>query len=63
MKIAVDPKLCSGHAQCNAHAPDVYELDDSGYCLIREAEVPPALEDQARAGASACPEGAITITP
>jgi ferredoxin len=61
MKIVVDASRCSGHAQCNALAPDVYELDDRGYCAIREVEVPPGLEDQAQDGADACPEGAITI--
>jgi ferredoxin len=63
MKIQVDTNRCSGHAQCNAVAPDLYDLDDSGYCAIREAEVPLGLEDQARAGAGACPERAITILP
>ena len=61
MKIQVDTNLCSGHAQCAAAAPDIYDLDDSGYCAIREALVPPHLEEQARAGAAACPERAIKI--
>jgi ferredoxin len=63
MKIQVDTNLCAGHAQCNATAPDVYDLDDSGYCAIREALVPAGLEEQARAGAAACPERAIEILP
>jgi ferredoxin len=63
MKIQVDTGLCSGHARCNAVAPDVYDLDESGYCAIREALVPPGLEEQARAGAGACPERAIEILP
>lgn len=61
MKIVVDASRCSGHAQCNFLAPDVYELDDRGYCSVRELEVPPDLEDQAQDGADACPEGAISI--
>jgi len=63
MKIQVDTNLCAGHAQCNFVAPDVYDLDDSGYCAIRTALVPPGLEEQARAGAGACPERAIEILP
>jgi ferredoxin len=61
MKIVVDSGLCAGHAQCAALGPDVYELDDRGYCAIQEAEVPAGLERQAKDGAAACPEGAITI--
>lgn len=61
MKVVVDSSLCAGHAQCSALGPDVYQLDDSGYCAVGEAEVPVGLEGQARDGAAACPEGAITI--
>ena len=31
MKIVVDCDRCQGHAMCAAQAPDVYELDDTGY--------------------------------
>jgi ferredoxin len=62
MKVSVDESKCVGHAQCNAVGPEVYDLDDSGYCLIRNAEVPPELEQAARDGAAACPEQAITVT-
>jgi ferredoxin len=41
--------------------PDVYHLDDLGYCKIEVAEVAPGLEQQARDGAAACPERAISI--
>jgi len=61
VKVVVDSSLCAGHAQCAALGPDVYELDDGGYCAIRETEVPAGLEGQAKDGAAACPEGAITI--
>jgi ferredoxin len=42
-------------------APEVYELDDLGYNVTAVKEVPPGLEEQARKGALACPEQAITI--
>jgi ferredoxin len=61
MRVRVDTAICSGHAQCNAAGPDFYTLDDSGYCAVREAEVPAGLENQAHLGAAACPERAITI--
>jgi ferredoxin len=61
MKIRLDRELCRGHAQCNARGPDVYELDDNGYATLTELEIPAGLEDQARAGVRACPEGAVTV--
>jgi ferredoxin len=61
VKIVVDSGLCSGHARCNAVAPELYELDSNGYCSIGELDVPAALEHQAREGAAACPERAISI--
>lgn len=61
MKVRVDQAKCSGHAQCNATAPDVYEIDDMGYCAISELTVPDGLEAEAEKGASACPERAITV--
>ncbi len=61
MKASVDRALCQGHARCWAEAPDVYELDDLGYCCIDMTDIPPALEDDARRGAAACPERAIVL--
>ena len=62
MKVTIDTAKCAGHARCNAVAPDVYALDDDGYALPYDGEVPPELEDQARKGAEACPERAITVS-
>lgn len=62
MRVEVDPNICEGHGQCNVVAPDVYELDDDGYCLINKPEVPAHLETQAEEGAFACPVQAITVT-
>ncbi|MCW2495154.1 ferredoxin [Jatrophihabitans sp.] len=62
MKILVDKDKCTGHARCNAVAPDLYELDDNGYCSLTELQVPVGSESDAQAGADECPEGAITIT-
>jgi ferredoxin len=61
VRVRVDADKCTGHARCNANGPDVYQLDDMGYCRIDVAEVPPALEEQARSGAASCPERAITV--
>lgn len=61
MKIRLDEQACVGHGRCYALAPDVYEPDDMGHCIVRHAEVPPELEDAARTGANACPEDALVV--
>lgn len=61
MKITIDTAKCSGHARCAAAAPEVFELDDSGYVLPLDGDIPAALEDAARIGELACPERAITV--
>lgn len=62
MKVNTDRAACMGHAQCWAVAPDVYELDDSGFCVTTDLLVPVELEADARHGAAACPESAIAVT-
>ncbi|MET9090062.1 ferredoxin [Streptomyces sp. NPDC004237] len=63
MKASVDPAKCSGHARCNAVAPQVFTVDDDGYCNIgSDKPVPPEFEAAARAGATNCPERAITLS-
>ena len=61
MKITIDTTKCSGHARCAAAAPEMFELDDSGYALPFAGEVPAGHEDDAREGVLACPERAITF--
>jgi len=61
MRIIVDRAICAGHALCAAKAPEVYQLDDEGYCCSNGVEVPPHLHEQARLGARHCPEAAIVL--
>jgi ferredoxin len=59
--VTLDQSKCSGHARCNAVAPEVYTLDGDGYCNIGELIVSAGLEQAARSGAANCPERALTI--
>ncbi|MEU6745442.1 ferredoxin [Spirillospora sp. NPDC046719] len=64
MRIHFDRERCAGHAQCAMTAPDVFPLDDAGYCDLKpETDVEPGQQQQARNGARQCPEGAITVLP
>ena len=61
MKVRVDEEVCQGHGRCHAAAPELFILDDLGYCRIGEVDVPPELEGKARMGVLGCPEQAITV--
>lgn len=61
VRIKVNVAGCVGHARCHAVAPEVYELDDNGFNVTAEKEVPEELRSQAIRGMRACPERIITI--
>lgn len=62
MRIILDEDACVGHGRCYAVAPEVYDADDRGHCVVRFAgEVPPEHAEAARTGANNCPEAALTI--
>ena len=63
MKVRVDPAKCVGHGRCYVLAPEVFEEDDRGYCVISHEDLPLELEAAARLGAENCPEHAITVEP
>jgi ferredoxin len=62
LKAVVDPARCCGYTLCSQVCPEVFELDEDGFAAVALPVVPPELADKARAGAAACPEGAITLT-
>ncbi|ELP64919.1 ferredoxin [Streptomyces turgidiscabies] len=61
MKVTIDRFSCSGHARCAAAAPGLFRLDEDGYALPFDEDVPEGLQQAARDGESACPERAITV--
>ena len=61
MRIEVDHEVCSGHGRCWTLAPEVFEMDDDGYCSSTSIDVPPHLEEQALKGVKGCPERAIRV--
>ncbi len=63
MKVRVDREVCVGHGRCYELAPEVFDEDEAGYCLVRRAQIPKELVAQAQSGEANCPEGAIRLTP
>jgi len=61
-RVAVDADLCTGHGRCYTLAPEVFDADDVGHCVVLVDDVTAALEAQAVIGEQSCPEQAITLS-
>ena len=61
MKVRVDDTKCVGHGRCYVLAPDVFEDDERGYCVVKRETLTPDRVAQARLGEENCPEGAISL--
>lgn len=59
-RIELNAERCAGHALCNAVAPDVYQLDDNGYC-VAPTVIDESLRASAMSGADACPEQVLNV--
>lgn len=62
MKVSVDADRCRGHGLCCIIAADVFMLNENGYSVVRDPDVPAELEEDVREAAHACPEQAITTS-
>ena len=60
-RVRVDESLCRGHGRCYAIAPEIYDADETGHCVVLRPEAERELLDKARAGEESCPERAIQI--
>ncbi len=61
-RVTVDPDRCTGHGRCYTQAPDGFDADEVGHCVVLVADVSGDLEAQAVAGEQNCPEQAITLS-
>jgi ferredoxin len=60
-KILVDLDRCSGHGLCEVMAPDIFGLDDDGFCVIKKDIVDGDEANLAREAMLACPTEAIEM--
>lgn len=61
MKIKVDFDLCESNALCEAMAPEVFELDDDDYLVVKTDETTPENLNDVRRAVAACPRAAISL--
>jgi ferredoxin len=61
MRIIIDPIACDAHGQCAELLPEVIALDDWGYPIVDDSEIPARLEPLARRAVRACPTLALRL--
>ena len=59
--VRVDRIRCDGYGMCAEMIPEVIDLDDWGYPIIRPGPVPPHLEVLARRAVDVCPVLALRL--
>lgn len=60
-RLRVNPITCEGHGLCAELLPELIRLDDWGYPIVDEAEVPNELLGLARRACDACPTLALLL--
>ena len=61
--LRVNPIACSGHGLCAELLLELIWLDEWGYPVIADQEVPPRLARQARRAVTDCPALALRLAP
>jgi ferredoxin len=60
-RLRVNPIACEAHGLCAELLPELIRLDDWGYPIIDEPEVPAELLGLARRAVDACPTLALLL--
>ncbi|NLD75949.1 MAG: ferredoxin [Acidimicrobiales bacterium] len=61
MRVTVDDDICAAFGVCVQTCPDVFELGEQGYAVVKVDVVPPELEELVRRAAAECPSRAIEV--
>lgn len=59
MRVEVDRDRCEGNAVCLGIAPDLFDLDDEDYAVVKADPVPVDLEEVAEQAIQECPRAAL----
>lgn len=57
----LDPVACAGHGLCADLLPEVVDIDEWGYPILRDNAIGPDLLPHARRAISACPTLALRM--
>lgn len=61
MRIEIDWTRCDGHGLCARLLPERIDVDERGFPIVVEAQVPPDLQRHARRAVAACPRLALRL--
>ena len=61
MRLRVNPIQCVAHGLCAEMLPEAVRIDDWGYPILEDGELPPDLVVLARRAADACPTLALLL--
>jgi ferredoxin len=59
MRVEVDHDRCEGNAVCVGIAPDLFDLDDEDYAVVKSDPVPDDQVDLAEQSIAECPRAAL----
>lgn len=59
MRVKVDRDRCEGNAVCLGIAPDIFDLDDEDYAVVKTDPIPDGQEDLAEQSIAECPRAAL----
>jgi ferredoxin len=59
MRVEVDLDRCEGNAVCVGIAPEVFDLDDDDYAVVKVAVVPADQEELVEQAIAECPRAAL----
>jgi ferredoxin len=60
--LRIDPIACNARGLCHELLPEWIALDEWGYPLVPDRELPPTLATHARRAAAACPTLALRLS-
>ena len=63
MKVIVDPDRCVGNGVCEALAPDLFEVADTGQAELLVDPIPEEQLELVRNAVESCPALALKLTP
>ncbi len=61
VRLRVDPIACDGRRLCAEILPELITLDDWGFPIVRDVDVPVGLLDEAREAVRICPKLALRL--
>ncbi len=61
LRLVVDPIRCDAYGHCSELLPELIELDEWGYPMLADEDVPRHLHGDARKAVAACPRLALAL--